>query len=190
MKQVLEVRLTAGADLRVQPAARKNRSGPTLKGYAVVFNSFSHDMGGFLERVLPGAFRDTLKQRDVLFLYAHDHSALLGRTSTGSLELREDARGLFFQMHLPDTQLARDLAELVSVGDLNKMSFGFVAREDVWSLEGTKTLRTLRKVDLFEISIVPEPAYEQTSVALRVVLDAVLSAELAARRRRLDELVL
>lgn len=119
----------------------------------------------------------------------HDPLALLGRTSTGSLKLYEDSHGLAFELHLPHTQLARDIAELVSAGELSQMSFGFVAREDTWSREGGRSIRTLRKVDLFEIGIVPEPTYEQTSVALRQALDTVIAAALAARRRRLEALV-
>src|SRR5262249_54192729 len=104
------------------------------------------------------------------------------------LKLHEDSRGLAFELHLPNTQLARDIAELVSAGELSQMSFGFVARDDTWSREGRRTIRTLCKVDLFEISIVPEPAYEQTSVSLRQALDTVVAGVLADRRRRLEAL--
>ena len=161
-----------------------------LNGYAVIFHALSQDLGGFREKILPGAFRDTLQTREALALYGHDPLALLGRTSTGSLKLHEDSRGLAFELHLPKTQLSRDVAELVSVGELSKMSFGFVKQKDYWRREGAQTIRTLLKVDLFEISVVPEAAYEQTSVALRRQLDSVLAAALADRRRRLDQLVL
>src|SRR5215831_19278110 len=151
MKPSLEVRLTSSAGLHAESGTSvKKQSGPTLRGCAAVFNSLSHELGGFLEKIDRGAFRDTLKQREALGLYGHDHLALLGRTSTGSLKLHEDSHGLAFELHLPNTQLARDIAELVSAGELSQMSFGFVAREDTWSREGTRSIRTLRKVDLFE----------------------------------------
>lgn len=187
-----EIRLTAGTGLHVEPGtSMKRHSGPTLRGYAAVFNSLSHDLGNFRETINPGAFRGTLKTRGVLALYGHDRLALLGRTSTGSLKLHEDGYGLAFQLHLPSTQLGRDIAELVADGELSQMSFGFLVppNGDTWSREGTRNIRTLREVILYEVSIVSEPAYERTSVALRKALDAVLAAALAARRERLEQLV-
>ena len=190
MKQ-LEVRLTTGANLHVEaPARTQARSGPVLRGYAAVFNSLSHDLGGFRERIRPGAFADSLARREVLGLYAHDHTALLGRTKTGSLRLSEDAHGLLFELHPPKTQLGADIVELVRSGELTSMSFGFVVMPegDDWRRERGHTIRILTRVELHEISIVPQPAYEATSIAVRAVLDRAIADELATRRRRLDAL--
>lgn len=60
---------------------------------------------------------------------------------------------------------------------------------DVWSSERGKMIRTVDRTNLCEISLVPEHAYEQTSVTLRTELDMVRVAELAAQRRRLEALV-
>ncbi len=186
-----EVRFTAEAGLSADAAAGEGQSGPVLRGYAAVFNSLSHDLAGFKEKILPGAFTDSIKKRDVLALFGHDSLSLLGRMRNGSLSLREDQRGLAFQLRLPRTQLGADIAALVGRSDLSQMSFGFAVPPggDTWSREGTRIIRTLRKVDLFEISIVPEPAYEQTSVTLRVALDTVLAGALADRQRRLEALL-
>lgn len=186
-----EIRVTSEAGLLTQSMTGTARGGPVLQGYAAVFNSLSEDLGGFREKILPGAFSDSLKNRDVMGLYSHDRSSILARTRNGSLLLRENSRGLFFELRLPNTQLGRDVEALVDRGDITQMSFGFSvpARGDDWVYERGQTIRTLRTVTLFEVSLVAEPAYSQTVVALRRVLDAVIAADLAARRHRLDGLL-
>lgn len=185
-----EIRLTADASLRLQPTKSHTHSGPTLQGYAAVFHSLSQDLGGFRERILPGAFSDTLKRHDVLGLYAHDNAAILGRAKNGSLVLSEDTHGLRFELHLPKTQLGADVAELVKRADISQCSFGFSVPKggDDWSREHGVSIRTLKNVRLFEVSLVAEPAYTATVVSLRLAVDAVLAAALADRRRRLAEL--
>lgn len=186
-----EIRVTSEAGLLTQSMTGTARGGPVLQGYAAVFNSLSEDLGGFREKILPGAFSDSLKNRDVMGLYSHDRSSILARTRNGSLLLRENSHGLFFELRLPNTQLGRDVEALVDRGDITQMSFGFSvpARGDDWVYERGQTIRTLRTVTLFEVSLVAEPAYSQTVVALRRVLDAVIAADLAARRHRLDGLL-
>ena len=192
MTRPLEIRLTASTGLSSDSTPRAgDRTDPTLRGYAAVFNSLSEDMGGFRERIDRGAFADSIKRRDVLGLFNHERSALLGRTKSGSLKLFEDAHGLAFALRLPKTQLGADVAELVSRGDVSQMSFGFIVPEggDTWTRERGQTIRALRRVELFEISLVPTPAYEDTFVGLREVVSAAVQAALAARRHRLALLV-
>jgi len=192
MKSDLEIRLTSGAGLHAESAPHTRTKGSAvLRGYAAIFHSLSYDLGGFRERITPGAFTDSLKRNGVLALFNHDYSALLGRTRSGSLSLSVDSHGLGFTLALPRTQLGADMAELVARGDVSQMSFGFTVPKggDVWGYDRGQTIRTLLQVELYEISLVPEPAYGQTSVALRAALDTVIAAELAARRRRLETLV-
>lgn len=189
-----EIRFTSGTGLYVEPdIGTKKRTGPVLTGYAALFGSLSLDLGNFFEVIKRGAFADTLRQHEQRALYAHDDMALLGRTKNGTLSLEEDARGLKFTLQLPDTTLGRDVAALVQRGDLSQMSFGFSVAQngDDWHREGSRTIRTLRKVNLSEISVVATPAYESTSVALRealAVLDDELVRALARRRARIDAL--
>lgn len=139
-------------------------SGRTLEGYAAIFGAETR-IGGFSERIAPGAFRDSLASgRDVLALLDHKPDTLLGRTKSGTLTLREDAKGLAFTLTLPDTQAGRDLVALAERGDLGGMSFGFRALDEAW--EGDT--RELRAVELHEISVVQSwPAYQQTEISLR-----------------------
>lgn len=145
-------------------AAGVTASGRTLSGYAAIFDSETR-IGTFSERIKPGAFSASLASgRDVLALLDHKADALLGRTKSGTLTLREDAKGLRFELALPDTSAGRDLVALAERGDLGGMSFGFVATDEAW----TGDTRELRAVELHEVSVVQSwPAYQQTTISLR-----------------------
>lgn len=140
-----------------------------LAGYAAVFDSPA-DLGPFVEVVRPGAFARSLRQPGaVLALYDHERRSVLGRVSAGTLRLQEDAKGLAFELDLPDTSVGRDLAVLVQRGDVAGCSFGFVTPDkgDAWTTRGDKLMRELRDVTLHEITVTPTPAYPDTEVAMR-----------------------
>lgn len=143
---------------------REDESGGMLfEGYAAVFNSASEPLP-FIERIAPGAFRGSLKQRnDIKILWNHDTGSILGSTRAGTLDLIEDDRGLKVRAQLPNTTLGRDTAELLRRGDVNAMSFGFSVPKngDSWNNDGTE--RTLNQVRLHEVSIVAFPAYTATA---------------------------
>src|SRR3954451_22690798 len=141
-------------------------AGRRLEGYAAVFNVPAKIGGRFREIVLPGAFtRSLARGSDVLALVDHDPTRLLGRTSSGTLRLAEDTRGLHFEIDAPDTQLGRDIITLAERRDLGGMSFGFIVKEDHWP---SRDHREVRTVDLVEISVVQAfPAYQETSIAAR-----------------------
>jgi HK97 family phage prohead protease len=162
-------------------AAELRAAGRRLEGYAAVFGEPA-SIGSFTETIRAGAFRASLVARgDVLALVDHDPSRLLARTASGSLRLSEDARGLRFEIDLPETQLGRDVLALAERGDLGGMSFGFHVKDEAWP---ARTRRELRVVDLIEVSVVQAfPAYSQTSVSARA--QAIGSAAANARLRRL-----
>ena len=143
----------------------------TLEGYASMFGN-AYDLGRFDEVVEAGAFSRALtEEQDVRAFIDHDPSRVIGRTKNGTLELREDEKGLHTRIELPDTQEARDLATLVERGDLDAMSFGFTVKADRWQkIEGRNT-RFIEDVDLFEVSVVSFPANPDTAVALRSLKD-------------------
>ncbi|MEO5366047.1 MAG: HK97 family phage prohead protease [Magnetococcus sp. WYHC-3] len=138
-------------------------------GYAAVFNSLSEDLGGFREKIDPGAFHDAIGRSDTRMLWNHDSNYVLGRKSAGTLSLKEDDKGLKIENTPPDTQWARDLMVSIDRGDINQMSFGFRIEEDKWEeKEGKETIRTLVRIaDLPDVSPVTYPAYVNTEVALR-----------------------
>lgn len=142
-----------------------------LVGYAAVFDKPSEDLGGFIEIVRPGAFKRTLQSNrtDPLALVHHLPHLVLGRRTAGTLRLEEDARGLAFEIDMPDTQPARDLVVSVERGDVKGASFAFTVASDGerWSVAGDKVLRELLEVTLHDVTVTPTPAYPDTEVARR-----------------------
>jgi HK97 family phage prohead protease len=136
--------------------------GVQVEGHAAVFNRHSQDLGGFVEQVAPGAFKKTIQEADVRALYNHDPSMVLGRNKSGTLRLSEDNVGLHYQVDLPDTTYARDLAISMERGDVSQSSFGFrvIPGGDGWGFtEQDYPLRTLGEVQLMDVSPVTYPAY-------------------------------
>ena len=159
-------------DIERRAAQGLKATGRKLTGYVARWNSPAC-IGSFTEVIRQGAFTATLAAgRDVLALADHDPKAVLGRTKTGTLELREDGEGLAFTLTLPDTSAGRDLAALAERGDLGGCSFGFTVNPDGETWQGDT--RELRSVELHEISIVQSfPAYSCTEVHLRNKPDSV-----------------
>jgi len=136
----------------------------------IPFNALSADLGGFKERITPTAFRTTLSNNnDVLALCDHSRDKLLGRTSNNTLRLHETDRGLEVTIDLPDTSYARDIRELVKRHDIRGLSFGFTVRQggQKFTRSGGQTIRDLVDIDLREVSLVSQPAYPDTTVAIR-----------------------
>jgi uncharacterized protein len=147
-------------------AASKGESN-VISGYAAVFNS-STDIGGwFTEEIAPGAFSKAIAENgDIRALFNHDWNNVLGRTKAGTLRLSEDDRGLKFEVDLPNTSVARDLVESLKRGDINQCSFGFIPTVEEWDYSVEPAHRIIKEVDLFEVSVVSIPAYEDTEVSL------------------------
>lgn len=91
---------------------------------------------------------------------------LLGRTTSGTLLLTEDATGLRFELTPPDTQLGRDVLTLVERGDISGMSFGFRAIKDQWDVGQEHYIRTVLEAELREITITSLPAYPESGVEI------------------------
>lgn len=175
---------TALIELRAAP----DGSPPKIVGHAAVYSQWSQDLGGFKERVMPGAFTKALNGADVRALFNHDPNYLLGRTSSRTLDLADEKKGLHWEANPPDTQTIRDLviAPMTprngsATADLNQCSFSFIPVEDEWRApKFTDGLyeRDLHEVLLFDVSAVTFPAYEQTDVGLRTRLASQLGLDL------------
>lgn len=125
-------------------------------------------MFGFRERVLRGAFTETLKGvPDIRGLIDHNSSKILGRTTAGTLMLEEDDRGLRARIKPPDTSFANDVLVSIRRGDVDQMSFAFQTVTDQWHTEDEEEIRELVEVKLFDVSVVTFPAYTDTSVSVR-----------------------
>lgn len=148
-------------------AGELRAAGRKLTGYAATFGTEAK-IGGFTEVIAPGAFAASLRGGgDILALSDHNPRAVLARTKSGTLRLHEDARGLAFEIDVPDTTIGRDVLALAERGDLGGMSFGFTVSKGGERWIGN-TRRELRVIDLREISVVSAwPAYQNTEVHAR-----------------------
>lgn len=153
---------------------------PKIAGYAAVFNKRSDLLGGFfVELIAPGAFDDVLTQ-DTRGLFNHDPNYLLGRTTSGTLRLSVDERGLAYEIDTPDTLTIRDLVVApIARGDMSGSSFAMRVAPggDTWHEEDGVVVRTIYKVaELRDVGPVSFPAYPDSSAAQRS-LDAWKQAQ-------------
>ena len=143
-----------------------------IVGHGAVFNRQSDMiMGMFKEEIAPGAFDDVLGD-DVRALFNHDPNFVLGRTTSGTLELSIDAEGLRYDINPPDTQSVRDLVLApLQRGDITGSSFAFrVAPDgDEWREEDDGLIvRTITRFSrLLDVSPVTYPAYPDAGAAKR-----------------------
>lgn len=153
---------------------------PMVAGYAAVFN-VETDIGGmFREKIAPGAFAKTIKG-DIRSLFDHNSSLILGRTKSGTLRLKEDERGLGYEVDLPDTQAGRDLRVSMDRGDIDGSSFAFRVTKQSWDETREIPLRTIEEVELYEVGPVTFPQYPEAEVGLRSLNEEQGKREMAER---------
>lgn len=139
-----------------------------IEGYFAVFNSVYEITPDMTESVAEGAFSKTL-DGDVRALIDHETMYVLGRNQAGTLELREDDKGLWGSILInPNDQDAMNLYSRVERGDVNQCSFGFeiLSEETDFRDDGTVHF-TITEVRLHEVSVCTFPAYAETSVQAR-----------------------
>lgn len=172
------------AQMVMRPTIREAEDGSglgVLYGYAAITNQWTEIEsweGHFMERLAPGAFRKTLRERGarVKVLLNHGYDPTIGDKPLGvPTVLREDDNGLYHETPLIDTSYNRDVAEMIRSGAIDGQSFRFSVVEDSWndepepSPDNPKGLpeRTIRSVKLYEIGPVTFPAYEATTLGIR-----------------------
>lgn len=146
-----------------------------LQGYALTFDNLSEDLGYFREIIRKGAL-DNCNMDNVILNINHDMDKPLARNNKidgfGSLILTVDEKGLFFDAVPTDTSYSRDLVSNMSAGIIDKCSFAFSLdysdnESQTWDWDNGKRgydLRTINKIkEIFDVSIVTNPAYESTS---------------------------
>lgn len=145
--------------------ARQEGDGNLLIGYAAVFDSPSEPMP-FVEYVRRGAFAKTLNDgADVRLLIDHE-GVPLARTKSGTLMLEEDDRGLRVEASLdPMNPDAQRVISAMKRGDISQMSFAFRTIKDEFNTD--RSVRELKEVQLYDVSVVTFPAYEETIAEIR-----------------------
>lgn len=165
-----------------------------IEGYFAVFDSPYPLWDGAEEVVKPGAFEGVLTQ-DVRALVNHDTTLVMGRTTAGTLLLKQDDTGLWGQIEVNrDDTDAMNLYARVQRGDVSQCSFGFdIERETFVDLGDGRCRWEIEKVNpLYEVSVCTFPAYEATSVnARKQQLETIRQRETQVWRenmkRRLEE---
>ena len=125
-----------------------------VEGYVSTFGNT--DLGA--DMVMQGAFTDTLKSGPkVRFLLSHDPRLVLGPTK----RLKEDSKGLFGSFKISKTQLGSDTHQLLLDGAIDSFSIGYQAMD--WEIVD-KEVRQLKKIELYEASLVPIPMNQEAIV--------------------------
>lgn len=157
-------------EIRINNNISTSNDSRKVSGYAVVFNSVSQFLGSFYEVILPEAItQEVINKSDIIFLLDHNQErGILARSNNGkgSLKLTIDDKGLFFEFDAPHTALGDELLEGLKRGDYSKCSFAFSVEDDEYSkTDNGEVLRTIKKIkQLYDCSVVVNPAYENTSV--------------------------
>ena len=140
-----------------------------IEGYFAVFDEVYAVWPGVTESIQKGAFTNSIGQ-DVRALYNHNDDQILGRTSAGTLELKEDDRGLWGRIRInrKDSD-AVNVYERIARGDITGCSFGFEIKSENWEQKADNSVHyTIEEVDpLYEVSPCVFPAYEATSISSR-----------------------
>ena len=138
-----------------------------ISGYFAVFNSEYEMWPGAVESIADSAFEGALAD-DIRCLIDHETRLVLGRNKAGTLTLKTDSRGLWGEVRInPNDQDAVNLYERVKRGDVDQCSFGFDILDEEFVDRGDSVKWIIKKVNLYEVSVVSFPAYEETSVSAR-----------------------
>jgi len=123
-----------------------------IEGYGSTFGNIDHGN----DIVISGAFKDSLQKRMPKMLWQHDKRQIPGVWREAS----EDSRGLYLKGEFLNTSLGRDVYEQAKAGAIDTMSIGYSAKD----FEIDSGVRTLKQVDLFEVSLVTFPMNEQARI--------------------------
>ncbi|HET7233252.1 MAG TPA: HK97 family phage prohead protease [Longimicrobium sp.] len=193
----METRTFGGGEVR----AADEEGREMLHGTAVRFGSISRELrtpsgAVFLEEIAEGAFAASLASDDVRVQWQHDPRYVFGRVSAGTARVWEEpGDGLRYTASPPDAQWARDAMASIRRGDVTQNSFSFrvLPGGDRFERREGKLYRVVTRAQLFEVGPQTQPAYPDTTVAVRAAESFLASerrvaarAHATARRRKLD----
>ena len=165
----MEMRWDTRAEKQLQEIRTRNEGGdPIIEGYFVVFDGTYNIADGVTESVDRDAFNETIGG-DIRILVDHDTRLVLGRTGAGTAQVRVDERGVWGHVDInPNDSDAVNAHARVERGDVTQGSFGFdILEEETEYREDGSVHFTIKKVELYELSVVTFPAYEDTSISAR-----------------------
>jgi HK97 family phage prohead protease len=154
-----------------QPVTLRGTGSRRIGGGAATFRSPSENLGGFIEKIDPRFFAKSRGDGfpGVLCRFQHSDQAILGSTQAGTLRLDIDQSGLNYEVDVPQSR--EDVIELVGRGDVAHSSIAFETWEDDWTTDSGTAVRTLLSGRLIDTAPVTNPAYKDTTTALRSLAD-------------------
>ena len=164
---------------------RSNTESRTITGYAIVFESWSRDLGGFYEIIRKGAITQELINRsDVIMNVNHDNDKMVARSvnGEGTLKLTLDDIGLRFEFDAPPTSLGEELLFNIRSGNLFECSFAFSLSGsetcERWTKDGNMLRREILEIDgIYDCSIVTVAAYGATSCHTRGLETEIINTQ-------------
>lgn len=149
-----------------------------FEGYAAVFNNV--DRGG--DRILPGAFKESLVGIPVKILWQHDSSNPIGIP----VEMREDDKGLFVRGKLPkeDDLVKGRVIPQMKIGSVDTLSIGYRVRAYNTEKTDDDIIWNITKVDLYEFSPVSIPMNPEARITGTKAVPRFRNLPLADRKRK------
>lgn len=147
----------AAIDQSTAPVA-STEGGWEITARAVPLDTPTEIAPGFVETIKSGA----LVPRETGVKLFSEHRDVIGVVT----ETREEDGGLVIEARISDTQLGRDVRQLIADGALTQMSIGFLPADDGQTITRTEAGIdvTVTRAVLYEVSVVPFPAYEDTAI--------------------------
>ena len=169
--RVCEIRAEASADVEIL----------VLEGLPIVYDkptTINDPKGEFIEIIRAGAV-DNADLSDCRLLYNHDLNKVPLARTPKTMQFSNSTAGLKMVASLPDTPEAQSVYTAVKRGDLSGMSFAFKVPKGGDKYDPKTNTREIFKIDkVYEVSIVPFPAYPQTSVEARSTMANTATLEL------------
>jgi len=174
-------RRDAGEDANLPGAAESNSR--MVFGYAMLYDTptvlFEWDDCQYIEVIERGAATEALKTSDIRALFNHNPNYILARTSSNTLIVQEDEKGLYFEFEAPETSMGNDLLVSIQRGDISQASFAFdisertILREEKADGKEVVTITIKKMGQLYDVSPVTYPAYEDTEVSMRSMITQI-----------------
>lgn len=165
------IRRSFNVEMRAVESESEDNQEMIVEGYAIRFNEdtvIGEASWGFIESIKPEAM-STAKLDDVVFNLNHDDSKIAARTLNGSLELTVDEKGLKIRAKLANTQIGRDIYEMIRAGLITTMSFCAYVNKSQWTETNDEEMDRRDIVEFgrfFDVSAVTFAAYGQTEIAV------------------------
>lgn len=169
-----------------------------ITGRAIVFESWSKNLGGFYEIIHRGAItQELIDKSDIIMNINHDDEKMVARSRQGkgtlSVSLRDD--GVYFSFEAPTTSRGDELLYNVRNGNIFECSFAFTITDDLhserWYVDSDNVYRReINVIDgLYDMSLVIHGAYGDTNCQTRCADNEVLNPgdKITEYRKKIDK---